>query len=616
MIANISLRYLAELIMINAVLAQSEYIAIRTGVFSLATPAFGAVGGFVSASFLLHDHMPVVIAVLAGVVFSGVLGLVLALPLSRLRGVFQGIATLGIVIIVQNIAELWTSFTGGAPGLQGIPRWASLVPISCIFFATVFIIVRVDRSVAGHKMTAIRIDELVAAANGINVFRYQLAALIGSGVVGGLGGALLAGNQYSIDPTVFGFALILQTVAAVFLGGLGLWIGPIIGAAILVAIPEFFSSLAVYEPAVAGGLLIAVVVLLPGGVWRLVRAAGVRALTLVTSAARSGRSEQSEAVTAQHAPVTRGEVASGTGPRSLGLPTGRGLIGPAAAGPPQPRGLSGPPADDRRRAELGRAKSGIREASTLAVNSVSRSFAGVRAVSDITCAVSSGDTVGLIGPNGAGKSTLVNLICGNLFLDSGTVALNGQRIDRLSASTIFSLGVRRTFQTCRLLPAESVLENVSVGFDVNAGAEVMRSICMLKKSDAYRRQTQSAMEALSLCGLADRRHDLAGSLPYAAQRRLEIARALAPGGCRILLLDEPAAGMTDAECGELQELIDQIAGELNIGVLLIEHHVEFVFNACSRVIVVNSGSMIAEGSPEKVRGTEAVVDAYLGRRHA
>lgn len=597
--------------MINSLLAQSEYIAIRTGVFSLATPAFGAVGGFASAGLLLHDHVPVVVSVLAAVGCSGIAGLALALPLSRLRGVFQGIATLGIVIIVQNLAYLWTGFTGGAPGLQGIPRWAGLAPIAWIFVVTVYLVARVDRSVIGHKMTAIRVDELVAAANGINVFRYQLAALVVSGALGGLGGALLAGNQYAIDPSVFGFSLILQTVAAVFLGGLGLWVGPIIGAAILVAIPQFLSSLAVYEPAVAGVMLIAVLVLLPGGVWSLVRGAVSLGARQVRRVRPHGAAKEVDLVGA----VAPGIVAAMPSV-ATSLPSGREIKATRSPAALRTRAPELVVKQHSTKVETSSGQLGRSEDSVLVVDSVSRSFAGVRAVSDVSCAVSSGETLGLIGPNGAGKSTLVNLICGNLLLDEGTITVNGQRIDQWPAAKISRLGVRRTFQTCRVLSAETVLQNVSVGFGIHAAREIARSALLLGRSGGAGARDRRAMEALSLCGLADRSDELAGALPYAAQRRLEIARALAPGGCRILLLDEPAAGMTDAECDELQELIERITRELNIGVLLIEHHVEFVFSTCDRVIVTNSGSTIAEGSPEEVRASEVVLDAYLGKRYA
>jgi ABC-type branched-subunit amino acid transport system ATPase component/ABC-type branched-subunit amino acid transport system permease subunit len=613
MIANVSISYLAELVMINALLALSEYIAIRTGVFSLATPAFGAIGGYVSASLLVHDHTPVAVTVVLAVLCSGLLGLVLALPLSRLRGVFQGIATLSVVIIMQNIAYLWTSFTGGAPGLQGIPRWAGLLPIMAIFVVTIFIVSRVDHSSLGHKMTAIRVDEVVAAANGINVFRYQLVALVASGMLGGLGGALLVGNQYAIDPSVFGFSLILQTVAAVFLGGLGSWIGPTIGALILTAIPQFLSTLAAYEGAVAGVLLIAVLVLLPGGVWPLLRLVGVRVISLAARLFQPREDPLHTSPQVLHVPVLNSASTSALISTS-GSSSELRLNEPSKFYVPDKERVPLMSAESRRPRVMDGNR--LREDCTLSVSSVFRSFAGVAAVSDVSFTLLSGQTIGLIGPNGAGKSTLVNLICGNLLLDSGSIELNGQHIEELSASMISRIGVRRTFQTCRLLVEETVLQNVLIGFEVSPSKELIRSILLRDGSGGHRPRELQAVEALALCGLADRAYDLAGSLPYAAQRRLEIARAVAPGNCRILLLDEPAAGMNDMECKELGELINNINLELNIGVLLIEHHVNFVFDTCDHVVVINSGSVIAEGTPEAVRSSEAVLDAYLGRRYA
>lgn len=593
MMSHISLSYLAELVMINSLLTLSEYIPIRSGVFSLATPAFAAVGGFTSASLLVHQKFPVFASVLVGMLVAGVISFILALPLSRLRGVFQGIATLGVVIIVQNIAYLWTSFTGGAPGLQNIPRWAGFGPILLIFAVVIYVIARVDRSAVGQNMTAIRVDELTAASNGLKIFNYQLSALVASGLLGGLGGALLSGNQYAIDPSVFGFSLILQTVAGVFLGGFDSWLGPVFGAAILTTIPELFPSLAAYEEGLSGVFLILVILLIPRGVVPAARTA-IGKLGRGPSVYSQRHSLSELVVPKQNAEVDVETIKVREGIDTLETSAIR------------------PGGDQSRRHGAGAVGSEY----ILSVKGVSRSFAGVAAVSDVSLVVKSGMILGLIGPNGAGKSTLVDLISGMLALDHGRICIGDVAIDRWPAHKIAAIGIRRTFQTCRLIPEATLLENALIGYSIDPLREVGRSLIFSSGGVEGRKRKMTALDALERCGLVDLRSQLAGSLPYALQRRLEIARALGSGNCKILLLDEPAAGMTNEECIQLATLVRDLRDQENLGILLIEHHMNLVLELCDRVTVLASGKVLAEGLPTEVSNNEAVVEAYLGRRHA
>ena len=234
---------------------------------------------------------------------------------------------------------------------------------------------------------------------------------------------------------------------------------------------------------------------------------------------------------------------------------------------------------------------------SLQAEAVSVSFDGVRAITDVSLHLMKGEILGLIGPNGAGKTTLVNCLSGFQAPSSGRVRLAGQDTARWKAAEFRRKGIARTFQGGRLFREMSVLENVEV-----TGVALGMS---------RRRARQAAFEALTWMGIGRCAHELAGTLPYTDERRVGIARALLMQP-DYLLLDEPAAGMSDHECEELIGLIRSILEEIGCGILLIEHNMAVVLGICNRVHVMDGGRTLAEGSPQEVRRQQAVVDAYLG----
>ena len=243
---------------------------------------------------------------------------------------------------------------------------------------------------------------------------------------------------------------------------------------------------------------------------------------------------------------------------------------------------------------------------------VSRRFGGLLALNRVSLRVEEGQTVGLIGPNGAGKTTLFNLISGVTSPSSGRILWRGEPIGHLREDRINRLGIARTFQNLRLFGPLSCLENVLVGLHHRGRGPLAAALLarpgFRRQQDELRSQALELLEQLDLAAAA---HQPAASLAYGLQRRLEIARALATGP-RLLLLDEPAAGMNPAEKGELSALIRLLKHEFGLTVLVIEHHVPLVMGLCDRIAVFNFGERIAEGPPEAVRRDPAVIAAYLG----
>lgn len=239
-------------------------------------------------------------------------------------------------------------------------------------------------------------------------------------------------------------------------------------------------------------------------------------------------------------------------------------------------------------------------------------FGGLKAVGDFELEIYEGELVGLIGPNGAGKTTVFNLLTGVYQPTEGKVYLNGREMNGKKPHQMVQAGIARTFQNIRLFKQMSVLENVKVAFNQNMNYSILGGIFRSPKYWKEEREIeQKAIEILKVFhmeGLAD--HE-AQNLPYGQQRKLEIARALATG-CKVLLLDEPAAGMNPTETAELMEAISIIREKFKISILLIEHDMSLVMNVCERIVVIDYGMIIAKGTPAEIANNKKVIGAYLG----
>jgi branched-chain amino acid transport system permease protein len=542
------------LIGLAVVFAFSFYAVLYAGQLSLAQAGFASIGGFTAAALIGKDTTllgfvpPLVSAMVIGVIAGAAIAFVLGLPVLRLRGVYLAIATLGFGEVVR-IVFINSEWTGRASGLS-TPKLVDWWSVWIVVAVLVYFFARMTRTRLGRGYAAIREDELAATALGINVPRHKMYAVITAGAIAGGYGVLNAFFTRLITPGDFGFEAAIQGLVMAMVGGILLFVGPLIGGAFITLIPEVQRALDVQagwiQPFLAGVLMLLVILFLPGGI------AGL--------------------IPRRRPPADPGDAAPGLPRRAM----------PAAG------------------TELVR------------LDAITKSYGGVHAVRRVSLSIRAGDVFGLIGPNGAGKTTLVNMISGLVPPSSGEAAVLGLPLGhKVAAHRFAAAGVARTFQHSKLWDRMSAFDNVLVGTHVAAKPSFARKLAL---APSARRDEADAVATawrqLRRVGLAERAATAAGQLSYGDQRRLEIARALASDPA-LLILDEPAAGMNHVEATELAGVIRRLSDD-GLTILLIEHNVRMVLSTCTRVTVLDFGEVIADGDPQTVAHDPAVLDAYLG----
>jgi ABC-type branched-subunit amino acid transport system ATPase component/ABC-type branched-subunit amino acid transport system permease subunit len=529
-----------------------------SGQMSLGQSGFFALGAYGSAILATTYGWPLLPAMLVGLGVTTIAGILVGLIALRTRGLYLAMATLAFGFIVEILAQRWTSLTGGTMGLMAVPQidFGSFKMGPTYFFWTaagLLLLVQIASdyvfdSALGRRLRVIKESEAFASTIGLNVPLWRTFVFAASAILAGLSGILFAHMDGYISSDAFNIRLTISLLIAAVIGGLGRSYGPLLGTAILLGIAEVLASLPDIGQIIYGAILLVVLLLFPEGAIGLV-----------------GRIFRSE-----------------------GKP---GSTGSTAADRLTPLAPERPPA------------------AALTVEGLTKTYAGVTALKDVSLSVQPGTIHALIGPNGAGKSTFINIVAGLYDADAGRIALNGKDVMTAPAHRRARMGIVRTFQNLQLIDSVDVLSNIMLGVAPRRGllGDFTAWLIGVRHEADERNNAYALLDSLGLAGFASH---FPRNLSYGHRKLVELARAMAQKPS-VLLLDEPVAGLTPEEAREIANVV-RLLRDAGVAVLIVEHNMEFVMGISDTVTVLDFGHRIAAGQPAVVQNDPVVVRAYLG----
>jgi len=563
--------YMVTLALVYTIVAVGLNIVMGyAGQISIAHAAFMGVGAYTTALLMSLLHWHVLPSLLAAVVLVTLIGFLVGIPALRVRGHYLALATFAFQMIAETVIANWTGLTHGPNGVK-VPTavlgpW-TLKELPLYYFVLLFAVAtflfswNLLRSRLGRALIAVRDHEVAAQVMGVNLTWYKMLAFGISAAYAALAGGLFAITVSFLDPLAFTFWESIKHLIMVILGGLGTVVGPVIGAVLISSAPELLRGFREHSLLAYYAVLIVLLIFIPGGLL-----SGIRRLAGIL------------------APAWIGKSGSAVNPT---------------------------PANRVKRLLQGYARPASNE-TLLEVSNIAIHFGGIAALEGASFSVAPGQIKGLIGPNGAGKTTLFNVLTRVYQPSAGKLLFSGDDLLGVAPHNIVTLGISRTFQNVEMFSTMTVLENVLVGMHHTLHAGLLASGLSLpsqrrEEREAMRR-AREILEFLDLDGVAGA---MASELPLGIQRAVALARALAANPV-LLLLDEPASGLSHAEAGRLMANVRAIR-DAGITVLLIEHDMRFVMGLCESITVLDRGEVICTGTPAEVSSNPRVVEAYLGK---